>query len=330
VGFRIRKSINIAPGVRLNVSKSGIGYSVGVKGYRVTKQVDGRVRRTASLPGTGLSYVTTSGSSSIPRSANPSPATMHTRKPGFFAPKGEKQLYRAVQAKDVDAMRAIAREHPNYALAAQTIGGLLEFERDDAKGAVELLAPAFATGADPAQDRFISKYLRIALRLQLAPGVTVALGVDRSALGLTLSEAYQDVGDLEAAVDVVEQLEPTTYAAVSLSELYLLLDRNDDVVELTDGVTNTDDATALLCVFRGVALREQGHFDAARAVFREALASKKRNPVIRHRAWLERARTYEAEGKRAQARKDLESIMAEDSTYEGLADELAALDKSES
>lgn len=41
---------------------------------------------------------------------------------------------------------------------------------------------------------------------------------------------------------------------------------------------------------------------------------------------LERARTYEAEGKRGMARKDLERIMAEDSTYEGLADALASLE----
>jgi hypothetical protein len=40
---------------------------------------------------------------------------------------------------------------------------------------------------------------------------------------------------------------------------------------------------------------------------------------------MERGRTYEAEGKRAMARKDLERIMAEDSTYEGLAEALANL-----
>ncbi len=48
------------------------------------------------------------------------------------------------------------------------------------------------------------------------------------------------------------------------------------------------------------------------------LKTKKRDPVVRHRALLERARTYVSEGKKAQARKDLERIMAEDSDYEGL------------
>lgn len=45
--------------------------------------------------------------------------------------------------------------------------------------------------------------------------------------------------------------------------------------------------------------------------------------MIRHRALLERARTYLAENKRAMARKDLERIMAEDSNYEGLRELLA-------
>lgn len=61
MGFRFRKSIGAGP-FRLNFSKSGIGYSVGTKGYRVTKTANGRIRRTASLPGTGISYVEESNS----------------------------------------------------------------------------------------------------------------------------------------------------------------------------------------------------------------------------------------------------------------------------
>jgi hypothetical protein len=34
VGFRVRRSISVAPGVRLTVSRSGVGVSAGVKGAR--------------------------------------------------------------------------------------------------------------------------------------------------------------------------------------------------------------------------------------------------------------------------------------------------------
>lgn len=38
MGFRIRKSINLGGGFRINLSKNGVGYSWGMKGIRYTKQ----------------------------------------------------------------------------------------------------------------------------------------------------------------------------------------------------------------------------------------------------------------------------------------------------
>ncbi|WP_326513722.1 DUF4236 domain-containing protein [Clostridium intestinale] len=56
MGFRFRKSKNFGP-FRVNVSKSGIGWSVGGKGFRHTKRADGKTQNTYSIPGTGVSYV---------------------------------------------------------------------------------------------------------------------------------------------------------------------------------------------------------------------------------------------------------------------------------
>lgn len=55
MGFRFRKSVKLGP-FRVTLSKSGISYSAGVKGLRVTKTASGAVRTTASIPGTGISY----------------------------------------------------------------------------------------------------------------------------------------------------------------------------------------------------------------------------------------------------------------------------------
>ncbi|HBM3505139.1 TPA: DUF4236 domain-containing protein, partial [Listeria monocytogenes] len=57
MGIRLRKSINLGGGFRVNVSKSGVGYSWGVKGARITKKANGNTRTTFSIPGTGISYV---------------------------------------------------------------------------------------------------------------------------------------------------------------------------------------------------------------------------------------------------------------------------------
>ena len=56
MGFRFRKSFGAGP-FRINLSKSGIGYSVGGKGFRYTKKAGGGTRTTVSIPGTGISYV---------------------------------------------------------------------------------------------------------------------------------------------------------------------------------------------------------------------------------------------------------------------------------
>ncbi|MER5823420.1 DUF4236 domain-containing protein [Streptomyces mirabilis] len=57
MGFSYRKSFKAGP-LRVTASKSGISYSAGVKGLRVTKRANGRVQTTISAPGTGLRYTT--------------------------------------------------------------------------------------------------------------------------------------------------------------------------------------------------------------------------------------------------------------------------------
>lgn len=56
MGFRFRKSFGAGP-FRVNLSKSGVGWSVGGKGFRYTKKATGGTRTTLSLPRTGVSYV---------------------------------------------------------------------------------------------------------------------------------------------------------------------------------------------------------------------------------------------------------------------------------
>jgi hypothetical protein len=57
MGFRYRKSFRLGP-FRITASKSGLSYSAGVRGARITKRADGSTQRTFSLPGSGMSYVT--------------------------------------------------------------------------------------------------------------------------------------------------------------------------------------------------------------------------------------------------------------------------------
>ncbi len=54
--IRFRRTLKVAPGVRLNFSKSGVSTTVGPKGFHLTFSKRG-IRRTVSIPGTGVSEV---------------------------------------------------------------------------------------------------------------------------------------------------------------------------------------------------------------------------------------------------------------------------------
>jgi len=56
MGLRFHKSISLLPGVKLNISKTGISASIGGRGATVNIGKGGRVRGTVGAPGTGISY----------------------------------------------------------------------------------------------------------------------------------------------------------------------------------------------------------------------------------------------------------------------------------
>lgn len=58
MGFYYRKSINLGP-FRVNISKSGVGYSVGGRGFRTGTTARGKKYTTFGIPGTGMGYRTT-------------------------------------------------------------------------------------------------------------------------------------------------------------------------------------------------------------------------------------------------------------------------------
>lgn len=56
---RFRRSIKILPGVRMNVSKSGVSYTIGKRGASVNVKPGRPPRTTIGIPGTGLSWTST-------------------------------------------------------------------------------------------------------------------------------------------------------------------------------------------------------------------------------------------------------------------------------
>lgn len=69
MGYKIRKSKTIAPGVRVSTTGKSASVSFGGKAGRVTVNSGGKVTKTARIPGTGISYSSASGGHSRGRSA---------------------------------------------------------------------------------------------------------------------------------------------------------------------------------------------------------------------------------------------------------------------
>jgi hypothetical protein len=61
MGFIYRKSVKAGP-FRVNLSKSGVGLSTGVPGFRLTQSSRGRRYTTFNIPGSGMSYRTSTKS----------------------------------------------------------------------------------------------------------------------------------------------------------------------------------------------------------------------------------------------------------------------------
>lgn len=330
MGFRVRKSIKLAPGVRMTMTPKSVGLSAGPRGARISANTRGRVTRSVGIPGSGISHVSSSSLKSgrsqgvvsrAPKNAPAPTVDAPAPKPGMLAPRWEKELHRSLVAKpDAAGLVKTAEAHPE----AQKIAGLFETVRYAVPGehydrARRLIEMVFKTGFDPAADPFICKYMPDStMGLSLTDQVSVTVQVDRDALGLLLAELRQINDDLTGAIEIVEGLNPTTVTATSLAELYCENGQWEEVVALTDNLRNEDDLTAYLLIQRGIAFREQGFPVAAREAFKEALRVRSRPAELRHLALLERGKTNLADRKKSMARKDFERIIAENSQYPGL------------
>lgn len=100
MGFRFRKSIKYGP-FRITATKSGISASVGVKGARISKTASGKTTTTLSIPGTGISYVSTFGKKKTKRRNN------HTERDAHFLVMFVMAIYAAIIAFFVWAGKSI-------------------------------------------------------------------------------------------------------------------------------------------------------------------------------------------------------------------------------
>ena len=94
MGIRYRKSIKVAPGVKINLNRKSASVTVGGKGFHKTYNSNGQTTTSVNLPVKGLSYVDRKGRASSSASASPASSSAEIDK--ISVPKEKKVTAQAV------------------------------------------------------------------------------------------------------------------------------------------------------------------------------------------------------------------------------------------
>ena len=341
MGVRLRRSIRIAPGIRLNVTKTGIGVTTGGKVARYSVHSSGRRTVGLGLPGTGTYYQETSSGSGRARSRiNPGPASQpagpieiarHVPKPGFLA-SGTERAYHAGLLAYLSGDQATALTNfetvvasDRSATSAHLFAGIAATALDDAPRALAHLE-AVVGSPTVLPDHLQSKYVPpatfdLALNVPITHAISVRAPFGNLAAVLALTEAYQSAGRLEEAIGLMQQvhqvLPDDALVRLSLCDLLLADGDHDGVIELSAGVANDSDANVETIHIRGAAFAAKGLTQAALDAFSAALSkTANRDSGLLNSVRYDRVLLLEHLGQSKRARIDLERIYASNPSFE--------------
>jgi tetratricopeptide (TPR) repeat protein len=334
MSFRFWRRIRIAPGVTLNLSKSTASLSFGPRGAKYTISPRGN-RVTAGLPGTGLFYTVHEPRRASPANA-PNVAQRDRLSLGFFrrlfTPADERALVDGLKALNAgDEATALAEfEKAADLLDAAWMAGMLRLRREEFGPARRHLDAAL--GGLDRLGGLLEKYgIAAQVTFPVTPEVDAHVRPRERGTRLALVEIAQFEGDRAAAMRHIERLlaiEPDD-PVVQLSFAELTLEDDADlaqverVIALTAGITNHTSVEAALLLYRGRALARLGLTDAAIDVFTVALRRRKdRAATLLRQLRYERAVLYDQVGRKAQARRELERVFAEEPGFEDVRERL--------
>jgi tetratricopeptide (TPR) repeat protein len=293
----------------------------------------GRRTVSAGLPGSGVGYQKSWQPGDRQR-ARPTPvpvAPPPPPKPGLFAPGYEKAFHKAIhryaggdtQGALLLFREAAEKDQINKALGDDFFAGLLSAHLREDATAIQFLEKV-VTAATALPDALMSKYVEGgSVAVPVTESVAVEVPFGSLAAALTLAEVYQRNGRGEEAIGLLQQLvvdaEGHPFLILSLCDLYAEVGAWNEIVDIASGVTNEDDVSLQVRLIQARAFREQGMDEAALEAYKDALRSKKRDPELLREARYERARLYLASGKKAQGRRELEKLYAEDAQFRDVA-----------
>lgn len=350
MSVRFRRSVKIAPGIRINFNTHSTSLTLGPRGAHYTMSSTGRRTISSGIPGTGLyaseSYNPRTQAARASReerqlSQQPEDLTSFpgpTPRPNFFSSGAEKdfskmliEFYSGDQQPSpkeiVEKTKALEALHPklNIPLEIITFIHILN-EEEYADHLLELGARIWLRRDEYFSNSIVTKYFRgIRPVIQVTPGIHATEILNTQQFGFMWVEVLQAHDKLDQAMEVLHEMNATQLVGISIADIELSQKDYDAVLETTADITNEDDATLIMLVIRGIAFREQSLYDASLECFKQALAKKNRQQEALNRVHLERSITYEKMGKIDAARKDLELILANDAKNEEAKERLGKL-----
>ena len=228
MGLRFRRTIRIAPGVRINVGKKGASVYVGPRGMKTTVGANG-VRQTVGLPGSGLSYTTYSpwsrggAASGGPRATAPiaaqaaaEPSALGSWFRSLFDPTEKARVLLRAALRDPDPASAAASVGQALAIDSSSLETLILYakylegvgDRTTVFGVYGSIAPR-----KPSDERLALNYVAaglnagrcsdlVAFANTRLPSVDTESAPGQIMLAL-ISEIFLGVGDPSAALAVI-------------------------------------------------------------------------------------------------------------------------------
>ena len=343
MGLRFRRTLKIAPGLRLNFNKNSIGLSIGPRGAKYTINSSGRRTASVGIPGSGLYYTESVGGGKRQQADDPYTATnsrgqeFTIDQPGFFAGRAETLFYQFANeflikdsGKTLEETKAqadfIKTKEPDIAPLIDLVM-IPRIAEHDPKAALTICEKLYAI-PDLLKTKIAQKYFdQFKLTIPIARGIYFETDYNHSFLTYTYSEILQALGQPEKALEIIQNAPDSQDKEIAMLDLALATKDFDTVIDETNDIINEDDASTIQLIFRAIAFRELKQYDLAQETFKLALAKRSRSSEILTFAKYERALTYEAMGKRPQAIKELQKILAANYEDKAAQEKLAELQK---
>ncbi len=264
MGFRFYKSVSVGKGLRLGVSKSGLGVSAGAPGLRYSVHSSGRTRKSVGIPGSGLRYDTygslKKGQTRRPQrsvaQAEPVAIAPPQHKTPLLAPKSEKSYVKGLNAflrQDFSGALGFFREAATLdrtAVSAWLFAGVCSNHSGDGENAITWFEGVVQADG-PLPDALMIKYVppgAFQTSLLITPSVMVDAPFDSLGAALILAECYQNSGNSEKAIGMVENLvdlvPESPPLCLSLAELYHEAEMWEELATMPTKIENKDDLSA--------------------------------------------------------------------------------------